>query len=48
MISQLELTTVEDIVTPLLGNSKYRSVFGGEGFIPVRIVFSRERGDEGK
>jgi len=34
LISQLELTTVEDIVTPLLGNSKYRSVFGGEGFIP--------------
>ena len=24
-----------DIVSPLMGDSKYRSVYGGEGFLPV-------------
>jgi hypothetical protein len=28
-----------DIVSPLLGDSKYRSVYGGEGFLPVSKTF---------
>lgn len=34
LASILEVTEFPQIVTPLIGDSKYRSVYGGEGFLP--------------
>ena len=34
LIYDLELTSLDVVVNPMLGDSKYRSVFGGEGFLP--------------
>jgi hypothetical protein len=36
LASILEITEFPKIVTPLIGDSKYRSVYGGEGFLPVK------------
>jgi 6-phosphofructokinase 1 len=34
VIYDLELKELPIFVNPMLGDSKYRSVFGGEGFLP--------------
>jgi len=37
LVAVLSLKTFPKIVSPLLGDSKFRSVYGGEGFIPVNL-----------
>lgn len=34
LILDLEIRDLPSIMSPLLGDSKYRSVYGGEGFLP--------------
>jgi len=42
LVAVLALKAFPKIVSPLMGDSKFRSVYGGEGFIPV-LFFNEKK-----